>query len=515
MSVQEAAPAGTAMGAVIRAKIRIPATEGRLERPRLEGLLAGLLARKRCVVVSATPGAGKTTLVAATVQSLGRPVAWLTVDWTDAAPGRLVGYLEATLSEAVPSVAGVARDALAARVPHAEAVALLAEAAAGQRVVLVLDELERLGDAPDAWAVIGSLLRHLPDDMGVVLCCRRPLPDSVLPGAFGRIGDEELALTVAEADALLERQGEADVDTTAVVHATGGWLTGVLFHAWQFGEHVAGEGGGSDPLHGYLSAHILEELSPGDRDFLIATSLLRLVSAERAGALGLTDSATRLASLRKEHIPAAWQDGGAVLRCHPSFREYLQECLEGWDPDRVRALRLAHGHLLMREGYDEMAAEVMLLAGSPADALEPAARAIFDVINRLDFDVAERWLSALAPVEMAGMSPFVMARLMIALANEDHGRGLELIDQLAARGRLAEVVASSSALALMVGQCLVMAGRYDNLTMLLEQAPRDADYEMLRQYVYVYGYEPRPPRPETACRSGRRRGSRGPRSRSR
>ena len=101
---------------VIRAKIRPPLTEGWVARARPEALLAGALESRRVVVVSATAGSGKTTLVEAVTHRLERPVAWLTLDWTDTAPGRLVTYLEEALSMAVPRVRGVARDALTARV---------------------------------------------------------------------------------------------------------------------------------------------------------------------------------------------------------------------------------------------------------------------------------------------------------------------------------------------------------------------------------------------------------------
>ena len=89
--------------------------------------------------------------------------------------------------------------------------------------------------------------------------------------------------------------------------------------------------------------------------------------------------------MRTAHIPVTWKDTGRTLRCHPRFREYLQDRLEGWDEERLRALRVAHGRLLASEGHHEEATEVLLRAGAAAEALEPAATAIFDVINRLDF----------------------------------------------------------------------------------------------------------------------------------
>jgi ATP/maltotriose-dependent transcriptional regulator MalT len=158
---------------VIRAKLRPPPPAERLvARPRVEEALAALLDRHRVVVISATAGAGKTTAVTAAVRMLTRPVAWLMLDWTDAAPGRLVRYLEAALAGPLPQVGGVAAEALAARIPHAEAAGLLVEACDAP-VALVVDELERLGDGDDAWAVIRAVVRYAPAAMRVVLISRR------------------------------------------------------------------------------------------------------------------------------------------------------------------------------------------------------------------------------------------------------------------------------------------------------------------------------------------------------
>ena len=127
MNAQTAVSRAEPETAVIQGKLTVPPLpERRVERPRLERSLAALIERNRVVVVSATPGAGKTTAVAAAVRLVERPVAWLTLDRTDAAPGRLVVYLEAALSRPLPQLSGVAREALAAGIAHAEAAGLLA-----------------------------------------------------------------------------------------------------------------------------------------------------------------------------------------------------------------------------------------------------------------------------------------------------------------------------------------------------------------------------------------------------
>jgi DNA-binding SARP family transcriptional activator len=408
-----------------------------------------------------------------------------------------VTYLEAALAVVVSRAQGVARDALAARLPHPEAVGLLVEAVAGDRVVLVVDELERLGEVEEAWAVMEALLRHAPGDMGFVLCSRRPVPASVLPrrpGEVVRLGDEALALTVGEATDVLRGLGRPPVDPAAV-YATGGWVTGVLFEAWRISHEDAGDGR-DDPLSSYLSAHILGALAAEDREFLIATSVLNEITAARAAALGVPDAGARLASLRAAHMPATWSDGGRTLRCHPRFREYLQSELEDWEGEPLRALRVAHGRLLAAEGHHEEATEVLLRAGASVEALEPAAAAIFDVIDRLDFALAQRWLDELADVEPEGMSPFVMARLTIAVATENPGLGVEHADRLAARGKLDEVASSSSLAAWMLSMCYVMAGRYDDMLAAFALAPHDADYEAVRAFIWIFRTDPPPPFPE-------------------
>jgi ATP/maltotriose-dependent transcriptional regulator MalT/DNA-binding SARP family transcriptional activator len=490
--------------AVIQAKVRPPPSpEGEVHRPRVEDALATLIERHRTVVVSATAGAGKTTAVAAALRRLARRVAWLTLDWTDTAPGRLVRYVEAALGGTLPAVSRVASDALSARIPHPEAVGLLVEAVGDAPVVLVVDELDRLGDAAEAWAVLEALTRYAPASMRIVLISRRELPGTmVAQGArmsdVAVVSDETLAFTADEAGAALARLGEPRIDAGAAVAVTGGWVTGVLFEAWRYGEHVAGTGGEADPLHGYLSAHILERLPDADREFLTGNALLDAVTAPRAIALGHLDAAERLASLRAARLPASWEDGGRALRCHPRFREYLLERLERRGADAMRAIRLAHGRLLAAEGQDEEATEALLAAGSPAEALPTAERAIFGVIERLDYAVAQRWLDALSPVAPPGGSPLVMAELLLALAVEDFRRGAALADALAEQRQRAGFAATLPAAALLMALCYAHVGKVDRTWEVFDEVQGEpaAERQVLRYFMTIFSSEEPPPRPE-------------------
>ena len=444
-----AAELGSAATLVIQQKLEVPPlSETRVARPRVESRLAELIDSHRVVAVLATAGAGKTTAVAAASELLGRPIAWLTLDTPDAAQGRLLTYLEASLARVAPQVRGVVAQALSAGLGHVEAAGLLADALGDARIVLVLDDMERLGEAREPWELIDSLLRHVHSSLRAVLISRRDVPrglSALRPstGAMAAIGDADLTFTAGEAAQALAEVGKGEADAASVVEATGGWVTGVLFEAWRSAEHVPGMGGEADPLHGYLSAQMLAELCPEDRDFLIETAVLHDVSPARAAALGRADAGERLASLRAAHLPVAWARDELTMRCHRRFHEYLMALLERLPPERIQALRLAHGRLLADEGLHEEATEELLRAGAPEEAFRSARRAIFAVIERVDYPTAERWIATLEPVVPAGAHDWVEAELLLGFTKLEYARSEQISDRLLERGEREAVAASS------------------------------------------------------------------------
>lgn len=135
-------------------------------------------------------------------------------------------YLEAALIRVLPQIEAVATAAVAGGVPHAEAAGLLAEAAGETPVVLVVDDLKRLGVDELAWAVIEAVVRYWAPNMRVVLVSRREIPAGVLGNPIGETvavaGDDELAFTVPEAARHWRAWPPAPVDAARAVQATGG-----------------------------------------------------------------------------------------------------------------------------------------------------------------------------------------------------------------------------------------------------------------------------------------------------
>jgi DNA-binding SARP family transcriptional activator len=491
--------------AIIQSKLAPPPLPAQfVERPRLHRLLADLIEERHVVVLSATAGSGKTTAVVEATRLLQRPLAWLTVNDTDAAPGRLVSYLEAAVARTLPRVAGVATNALAMGTPHAEAAGLLAEAIGEERLVLVLDELESLGAEREAWAVIEAVQRYAPAGVCVVLVSRREIPSARGArrpwAATAVLGESEMAFTAAEAGEALARLGNSEIDAAKAVEATGGWVTGVLFEAWQSTSHVAGGGGEADPLNGYLSEHIIGQLDPEDREFLVSTSLLDEVSAPRAEALGLRRAGERLVALRAAHLPVSWGAEGHVMRCHSRFRQYLLECLERRGEQEVCPLRLAYARRLAAEGNDEDATEEFLRAGDPEEAIATAERAIVPVIERVDLTTARRWLDALADAAPIGASQLTTAELMLAMAGDDVRRVVRISDQLAALGERDKLAASSENAAWLMAFAYIHAVRRDDVSAVLAAAQSGPTVDAVRYAARVMMDPPgegKPVRPES------------------
>jgi ATP/maltotriose-dependent transcriptional regulator MalT/DNA-binding SARP family transcriptional activator len=462
---------------IIQGKLRIPDLAPTvIARPRVARLITSLIESHQVLCIYATAGAGKTTAAVQAIQRCDRPVAWLTVTETEEDVGRLLTYLEAALARQVPNSAGVATRELADCVPAPEVAGLLADSLAGSRLVLVMDDVERLGDGADVRGVLNGFLRSLPREITAVLISRRDVPldlgSAMTLRQQAAVGDDDLSFRVAEAVDALRALGPSDLDAERVVARTGGWVAGVIFEA-RAEAHTVRNGGEPDPLHGYISSQILDDLTSEDREFLIATSILDHVTAARAEALGLARAAQRLAALRAAHLPVAWGDDGS-MRCHGRFREYLFDRLHRGSSNELRALRAAHGQLLAQEGHCEEAVEELLAAGDLRGALRFAGAGLGAVLDRLDFALADRWLDALAPVEQEGRYVLATAELTIAVATENYRRGVRVGDRLEALGERETLARASRSAAVRMALCYLHAGRIDDMRALVDLMPEAA-----------------------------------------
>ncbi|HET6507955.1 MAG TPA: BTAD domain-containing putative transcriptional regulator [Baekduia sp.] len=467
---------------VLKAKVRPPAVRGAVvARPRLASRIAELTERTRLVWVRATAGAGKTTAVVEAIAASPRPVAWLTLDASETAPGRLLAHLESALAGAVPGLRAVATTALADDVTHVEAAGLLAEALGERDLTLVVDEVEHLAEARQARAALGAFLRYASPALRVILISRRDVAlhmGGARDAGAGHVTEADLAFTTEEAAGAMEALGQRADDAATAVAATGGWVAGVLFEAWRSPAHAHGAGGESDPLSGYLATEIMAALPEAQRRFLVVTSVLDEVTPARAEALGVQDAGALLAGLRSHHVPVAFGADGLEMRCHPRFREFLQQRrLLELDLRTVRDLHRRLGALLVSEQRLDDAVAAFLEGHDVAAAEAVGERAMPGVLRRRDFVVASSWLVAFRPEVVRASRALTYAELIVAMEHEEFTAGTEAADrllELGAGGPLEPTAAGA------IAMCLLHVGRLDDAYETIERLPPGPERDVWR-----------------------------------
>ena len=433
--------------AIIRRKLLPPPLADRLvPRERLTLRILSMLEHSPVLAVAATAGSGKTTAVALALRDITRPVAWLSLDGTESAAGRLLVYLEAAVEASVPEAHQVATDALSAGIPIGEAAGLFAESLHGSDLVLVLDNVERILSSEQSVAVLSAVARYLPEGVNLLLLSRTAV--SLDPGSTGergrlcQLGETDLAFDLEEAGAALRLVGHPDIDVEQAVRATGGWVTGVLFEGWR-AQPPPGQSTSTESLFDYLETHILTGLTAAERHFLTHSSVLPEITTEGAVALGLLDAAAIMASLRARHLPVAWSPDGTRLTPHPRFREHLAQLLDREDPEGQARLRRRYASLLLDRGEREEAVDVLLRLGDTDAAWQAAASALPTLVDRMDFAPAARWLDALNATDRTPTPQTAAVILRVAFALEQPGRGVEILDRHG-RGWLSELAATGT-----------------------------------------------------------------------
>ncbi len=287
---------------LIETKFSIPPARPELVvRARLYSLLeAGT--RLPLLLVSAPPGFGKTTLVAAWLHSRPQPVdcGWLALDEADNQPVTFWRYLTAALQHARPGLGETAQAMLASSQPPAlETVAtvLINELAGSPApLILVMDDYHVIR-SKDIHASLNFLLDHLPHNVHLVLLSREDPPLGL-----ARRRARQHMLEVRAGDLRFRPDETGSFLQTVMGLALDPQQVGVLeerTEGWIAGLQMAGLSlQGRDPqaflksfagvdhyIADYLVEEVLQRQPAGVREFLLKTSVLEVLSAPLCAAL--------------------------------------------------------------------------------------------------------------------------------------------------------------------------------------------------------------------------------------
>ncbi len=364
-------------------KTHIPHTPGAIERPRLLQRMSAALEHK-LTLVSAPPGYGKTTIASQFAYQIPHPVVWHIIEERERDVPNLYHHALAALEQVVP-ITQSPREVQ--NYTPAELAAVIADhlrAVSPRKIVYVLDDAQHLTGSAAAEAWLRSLVALLPSNCHLILISR-VFPRLSYAEMLARrevlaIGQEELRMTVDEANSLaFKMPGDAPSPEKVEEFVTRleGWPAGIVLALQplppDLERAMLGGGEGPEALFDALAESMLGAQPSGLRDFLLASSTLTRMTPELcSAALGLSDSANRLAEAQMRNLFLSKVPGG--LMYHSLFRTFLQQQLQSRDPEHFAELHTRAGRWFEDKGEIDEAFAHYMAADLPDRAAALAER---------------------------------------------------------------------------------------------------------------------------------------------
>jgi LuxR family maltose regulon positive regulatory protein len=388
----------------------------------------GLEAGRRITLVSAPAGFGKTTCVAAWLETLDCPLAWLSLEPADDDPGRFFAYLLAAVQQ-VDADLGRAIEGLlrAGQLPPGEAIStsLINDIQRlPARFLLVLDDFHLIQDRL-ILQVLEALIANQPPALHLVLLTREDPP---LPLARSRANNQLTEVRAADlrfsrpeaAHFLNEVMGLSlsPADVAALETKTEGWIAGLQLAALALQPLLAGReeadpsafigalSGSHRFILGYLTEQVLNRQPAAVRRFLLQTAILDQLNGDLCDAVtGRSDGRAALERLFQANlflIPL--DDEGQWYRYHHLFADLLRELQNRLRPDDTAELHRRASRWYAGADRPGEAIEHALAAQDYAAAVDLLERHAMGLIMQGYAQTVDGWLQAI-PAEWALSSP--------------------------------------------------------------------------------------------------------------
>jgi LuxR family maltose regulon positive regulatory protein len=452
---------------LVQTKLYIPPVRrGLVARPRLSDLLSRT-SGPRLTLVSAPPGFGKTTLLAAWLDAAaaaGRPVAWVSLEETEQQPDSFWSYVLTALDTAAPGVGTSVLPLLQTANPPVGTVlaTVLNELGALPKGLdLVLDDYH-LADGPAIAGDMAYFIEHLPTHVHVVIGTRA---DPALPLARLRANAElvevratDLRFSRDEVAAYLNEVVGLDLaaaDVATLEGRTEGWIAALQLAALSLqgrddvAGFIAGFAGDDRYVVDYLVEEVLARQSDDVRRFLLQTSILDRLSGSLCDAVTGENHGTSLIELldRSNLFVVPLDDSRHWYRYHHLFADVLRTHLLQEQPAEVAGLHRRAGQWYDAAGEPVAAVRHALAAGDITDAADRVERTILGLLRERRESTARRWLDDI-PDAVVATRPVLAVGFIGALMSS--GDFADVERRLDALERLLETAESDASVELVV-----------------------------------------------------------------
>ncbi|MEW5718841.1 MAG: hypothetical protein AB1817_09460, partial [Chloroflexota bacterium] len=427
-------------------KILLPSKRTHLlHRSRLVNFLHEHIERK-LLLVSASAGYGKTSLLIDFAHETSLPVCWYSLDASDADPKIFFQSIIAALRHTFPTF-GARTSRLLENVSLTREV----EVSVGALVteiyenipgyfVLVLDDYHAVEESEAVNRILDTFLRLLPENAHIILASRTLPSKLTLTRLTARqeiagLGINDLRFTPEEIRALVKQNYQTDLSNAQaneLAETSEGWIAGILLTThtlWRglFQDLVRLQGPHSH-VFTYLASEVLTQQSVELQQFLLDSAILDELTPEMCDALlGRANSAETLRLIEQRNLfIVRLEQEGAWYRYHHLFQEFLQARLRESDAARWRALNHRAAELYGARALPDRAIAHYL----KAELFDDAARVI-ENIGQATFDAGHlttlaRWIDAL-PTEMLRAYPrLLLWHAIVFSERQEQNRALEL-----------------------------------------------------------------------------------------
>ena len=356
---------------ILKTKISLPVKRNYLVvRSRLHALLSGAMRQERkLILISASAGFGKTTLVLDWLASEDIPAAWYSLDEADSDPARFLTYLVTALQTLISGVGDGVLAALQSSQPISTSDVLLnllnELSSTEDALLLVLDDYHAV-DSPAVDELLVFLVEHMPQSMHLVITTRE---DPALPLALLRaenrlteIRAADLRFSEAEAAEFLNQVMGLHLsaeDVAALEKRTEGWVAGLQLAALSMQgkadttEFIRSFSGANQFVLDYLLEEVLHKQPETVQGFLLHTSILnRLSSSLCVALLQNTNSSAQetLETLEHDNLFVIPLDNERRwYRYHHLFRDLLRQRLS----QKYSKEEIAQLHIRASEWFEQ------------------------------------------------------------------------------------------------------------------------------------------------------------------
>jgi LuxR family maltose regulon positive regulatory protein len=409
----------------VKTKVLVPGKRRNLlHRARLVDFIHERIDRK-LILISASAGYGKTSLLTDYAHDTELPVCWYSLDEWDRDPRVFLEYLVASIRERFPEFGdrtlGALREGAHGEGLRSTLGTLVNEIYEDipEYFALVIDDFHLVSETREVTSLFSLVLRRLPENCHLLLASRTttlglPIVELVARGDLEGLGNDELKFTAEEIQQLLRQNHNLDLpleEAERLAQQSEGWITAILLttHTLWKGllQTMARARGDDSQIFAYLAREVLQQQPQDVREFLTGSAVLQRMNPSLCNQLlGVDDARDRLASLEDKNlfISRLVGDGEEWFRYHQLFQDFLSAKLRE-DYDRYVDLHLKAGRIFeAQESWDE-AIRHYLDAGA-----FPEARRLVEGVSSWAFRTG-RWGSLLfwtdSMIDKANATPWM------------------------------------------------------------------------------------------------------------